>query len=218
VVLMNGRPLSIPWLATAAPAIVEAWLPGTEGGNAVADVLLGKGNPGGKLPVTFPRTVGQVPLYYNHKPTGRPPKDEDKYTSKYIDAPWTPLFPFGYGLSYTTFRLTDLTVTPKQIPPAGRITVAVTVTNAGSRTGDEVVQLYLHDQVSTVTRPVAELKGFRRLTLAPGAHEVVTFTLGPDEIGAFTRALHWVVEPGLFDVRVGSSSAEGLSATFEVRP
>jgi beta-glucosidase len=217
VVLMNGRPLSIPWLATEAPAILEAWLPGTEGGSAVADVLLGKVNPGGKLPVTFPRTVGQVPLYYNHKATGRPPKEEDKYTSKYIDAPWTPLFPFGYGLSYATFRFSELTVTPKEIATTGRIKVAVTVTNTGTRAGDEVVQLYLHDQVSTVTRPVAELKGFRRLTLAPGAHENVDFTLGPDEIGAFNRAMRWVVEPGQFDVRVGPSSTEGLSATFEVR-
>ena len=217
VVLMNGRPVSIPWLATSAPAILEAWFPGTEGGHAVADVLLGKVTPGGKLPVTFPRTVGQAPIYYNHKNTGRPAKDEDKYTSKYIDAPWTPLFPFGYGLSYTTFRFTDLTVTPKEIRPSGRVTVTVTVTNTGTRAGDEVVQLYLHDRVSTVTRPVTELKGFRRLTIAPAAHETVTFVLGPDEIGAFNRAMRWVVEPGAFDVRVGPSSVEGLAATFEVR-
>jgi beta-glucosidase len=218
VVLMNGRPLSIPWLATTAPAILEAWLPGTEGGNAVADVLLGKVNPGGKLPVTFPRAVGQMPFYYNHKATGRPAKDEDKYTSKYIDAPWTPLFPFGYGLSYTTFRYSDLAVTPAEIPPSGRVTVTVAVTNTGALQGDEVVQLYLHDRVSTVTRPVAELKGFRRLTIAPGGRETVTFTLGPGEIGALDRAMKWVVEPGQFDVRVGPSSAEGPTATFEVRP
>jgi beta-glucosidase len=218
VVLMNGRPLSIPWLATAAPAILEAWFPGTEGGNAVADVLLGRVNPGGKLPVTFPRTVGQVPLYYNHKATGRPAKGDDKYTSKYIDAPWTPLYPFGYGLSYTTFDYSDLAVTPKEISPSGRVTVTVTVSNTGARQGDEVVQLYLHDRVSTVTRPVAELKGFRRLTIAPGGRETVTFTLGSDQIGAFNRAMKWVVEPGQFDVRVGPSSAEGPTATFEVRP
>jgi len=217
-VLMNGRPLSIPWLATAAPAILEAWFPGTEGGNAVADVLLGKVNPAGKLPVTFPRTVGQVPLYYNHKPTGRPAKDDDKYTSKYIDAPSTPVFPFGYGLSYTTFRYSDLAVTPTKISPAGRVTVTVTVSNTGARQGDEVVQLYLHDRVSTVTRPVAELKGFRRLTIAPGGRETVTFALGSDQIGAFNRAMKWVVEPGQFDVRVGPNSAEGPTATFEVRP
>ena len=218
VVLMNGRPLSIPWLATAAPAILEAWFPGTEGGNAVADVLLGKVNPGGKLPVTFPTTVGQVPLYYNHKPTGRPAKDDDKYTSKYIDAPSTPVFPFGYGLSYTTFRYSELAVTPTKISPTGRVTVTVTVSNTGARQGDEVVQLYLHDRVSTVTRPVAELKGFRRLTIAPGGRETVTFALGSDQIGAFNRAMKWVVEPGQFDVRVGPNSAEGPTATFEVRP
>jgi beta-glucosidase len=218
VVLMNGRPVSIPWLAANAPAILEAWFPGTEGGNAVADVLLGKVNPGGKLPVTFPRTVGQVPIYYNHKSTGRPPKDEDKYTSKYIDAPWTPLFPFGYGLSYTTFNVGDLVVTPGAIRRTGRVTVTVTVTNTGTRPGDEVVQLYLRDKVSSVTRPVAELKGFRRVTLAAGAHETVTFTLGAAEIGAFNRAMRWVVEPGTFEVRVGPNSAEGVSASFEVRP
>ncbi len=215
---MNGRPLSIQSLAANAPAILEAWLPGTEGGNAIADVLMGKVNPGGKLPVTFPRTVGQEPLYYNHKSTGRPPKEDDKYTSKYIDAPWTPLFPFGYGLSYTTFQFSDLAVTPKTIRPTGRVTVTVAVANTGTRAGDEVVQLYLHDKVSSVTRPVAELKGFRRVTVAPGARETVTFTLGPGEIGAYNRAMRWVVEPGQFDVRVGPNSAEGLSATFEVQP
>jgi len=159
-----------------------------------------------------------VPLYYNHKPTGRPAKDDDKYTSKYIDAPSTPVFPFGYGLSYTTFRYSDLAVTPTKISPAGRVTVTVTVSNTGARQGDEVVQLYLHDRVSTVTRPVAELKGFRRLTIAPGGRETVTFALGSDQIGAFNRAMKWVVEPGQFDVRVGPNSAEGPTATFEVRP
>jgi len=218
VVLMNGRPLTIPWLAANAPAILEAWLPGTEGGNAVADVLFGRINPGAKLPVTFPRTVGQEPLYYNHKPTGRPPKAEDKYTSKYIDAPWTPLFPFGFGLSYTTFRFSDLTVMPQQIRPTGRVTVSVTVTNTGTRAGDEVVQLYLHDGASSVTRPVAELKGFKRVSIAPGARETVTFALGPDELGVFNRALRWAVEPGQLDVRVGPNSVDGPSATFEVRP
>jgi beta-glucosidase len=218
VVLMNGRPLTIPWLAASAPAILEAWLPGTEGGNAVADVLFGKVNPGGKLPVTFPRTVGQEPLYYNHKQTGRPPKAEDKYTSKYIDSPWTPLFPFGFGLSYTTFRFSDVTVTPLRIRPTGRLTVSVTVTNSGTRDGDEVVQLYLRDRVSSVTRPVAELKGFKRVSIAPGGHETVRFALGPDELGALNRAMRWTVEPGLFDVRVGPDSEDGPSATFEVRP
>ncbi len=217
VVLMNGRPLAIPWLAANAPAILEAWLPGTEGGNAVADVLLGKVNPGGKLPVTFPRTVGQVPIYYSHKSTGRPPKEEDKYTSKYIDAPWTPLFPFGYGLSYTTFQFDDLRVTPHTIRPAGRVTVTATVANTGTRAGDEVVQLYLRDKVSSVTRPVAELRSFRRVTLAPGARETISFTLGPDQIGALNQTLHWTVEPGAFEVRVGPNSMEGPSAIFEVR-
>jgi beta-glucosidase len=139
-------------------------------------------------------------------------------TSKYIDSPWTPLFPFGFGLSYATFRFSDVTVTPQQIRPTGRLTVSVTVTNTGTRDGDEVVQLYLRDRVSSVTRPVAELKGFKRVSIAPGAHETVRFALGPDELGAFNRAMRWTVEPGLFDVRVGPDSEDGPSATFEVRP
>jgi beta-glucosidase len=217
VVLMNGRPLSIDWLAQNAPAIVEAWFAGTEGGNAVADVLFGKVDPGGKLPLTFPRTVGQAPLYYNHKSTGRPPDPGNKYTSKYLDVPWTPLYPFGHGLSYTEFRLGELQITPGAIAADGTVTVSATVHNVGAREGDEVVQLYVRDVAASVTRPVQELKGFQRVALRPGESRRVEFRLGPAELGLYDRNMRWVVEPGRFEVRVGNSSVGGLNGSLEVR-
>ncbi|HXH05111.1 MAG TPA: beta-glucosidase BglX [Vicinamibacterales bacterium] len=217
VVLMNGRPLAIPRLAAIAPAILEAWFPGTEAGHAVADVLFGRVSPGGKLPVTFPRAVGQVPIYYSHKPTGRPPDPEDRYTSKYIDVDWTPLYPFGHGLSYTSFRLSDLRLSASRLAPEGRLTVSATIENTGTRAGDEVVQLYVRDVVRSVTPPVQELKGFRRVTLAPGERRRVEFVLGPEHLGFYDRQMRWVVEPGEFRVRVSTSSVGGLEATFEVR-
>jgi beta-glucosidase len=217
VVLMNGRPLAVPWLAEHAGAILEAWFPGTEAGHAVADVLFGKVNPGGKLPVTFPRTVGQVPIYYNRKNTGRPPDERNKYTSKYLDAPWTPLYPFGHGLSYTQFRLSTLRLSPTAIRPDGRVEVAVDVENAGPRLGDEVVQLYVRDVVASVTRPVQELKGFERVTLAPGERRTLRFSLASEQLGFLDREMKWVVEPGLFRVRVAASSEGGLEGSFEVR-
>jgi beta-glucosidase len=216
VVLMNGRPLTINWLAENSPAILETWFAGTEAGNAIADVLFGAVNPGGKLPVTFPRAVGQEPLYYNHKNTGRPPDANNKYTSKYLDVPWTPLYPFGYGLSYTEFQFSNLQLSATRIPAHGRLTVSVEITNAGRRVGDEVVQLYIHDVAASVTRPVRELKGFERVTLQPGERRRVQFTLGPAELGFYDRALHWVVEPGRFQVFVGTSSVDGLEGNFEV--
>jgi beta-glucosidase len=216
IVLMNGRPLSIPFLAERAPAILEAWFPGTEGGDAVADVLFGRVNPGGKLPVTFPRTVGQVPLYYNHMNTGRPYNEQEKYTSKYLDAPSTPLYPFGYGLSYTTFRFLDLRLSATRVPVDGQIVARITVENTGQRAGDEVVQLYLRDVAASVTRPVLELKGFRRVALEPGERRSVEFTLTRDALGFYNRDMRWIVEPGQFRVRVGNSSVGGLEASFEV--
>jgi beta-glucosidase len=216
IVLMNGRPLTISWLADRASAILEAWFPGTEGGNAVADVVFGKANPGGKLPVTFPRTVGQVPIYYNHGNTGRPPDASNKYTSKYLDVPWTPLYPFGHGLSYTEFKLSSLRLSQTHIRPDGRVLVSVDVENVGSRGGDEVVQLYIRDVVASVTRPVQELKGFQRVTLGPGEKRTVEFALASEHLGFLDRAMKWVVEPGLFKIRVGTSSEGGLEASFEV--
>jgi beta-glucosidase len=218
VVLMNGRPLTINWLAENSPAILETWFAGTQAGNAIADVLFGDVNPGGKLPVTFPRAVGQVPLYYNHMNTGRPADANNKYTSKYLDVPWTPLFPFGYGLSYTQFRISNLQLSAASIPVNGKLTVSVDVENTGKRAGDEVVQLYLRDVAASVSRPVKELKGFRRISLAAGQKQKVEFVLTPAELGFWNRQLRFAVEPGDFKVMVGSNSEDLIEATFTVAP
>ena len=219
VVLMNGRPLTINWMAENSPAILETWFAGTQAGNAISDVLFGDVNPGGKLPVTFPRSVGQEPLYYNHLNTGRPPDANNKYTSKYLDVPWTPLYPFGFGLSYTQFRLSNLRLSAPRIRADGRITIAVDLENVGPRAGDEVVQLYIRDVAASVTRPVRELKGFQRLTLRAGEKRRLEFMLGPEQLGFYDREMHWVVEPGEFKVMVGNSSADPneLVAGFEVQ-
>lgn len=217
VVLLNGRPLTISWLAENAPALLEAWHPGVEGGNAVADALFGDVNPGGKLTASFPRSVGQIPIYYDHKSTGRP-ASAAKFTSKYLDLPSTPLYPFGYGLSYTTFRLSNLRVSADRISPRGSLRVSIDVENTGSREGDEVAQLYVHRPVASVTRPVLELKGFTRVTLAPGEKRTVTLTLGPAELGLWGAGMRWSVEPGPVELLVGTSSAGGLRARFDIRP
>jgi beta-glucosidase len=218
VVLMNGRPLTINWIAENSPAILEAWFAGTQAGTAIADILFGDVNPSGKLPVTFPRAVGQEPFYYNHMNTGRPPDSNNKYTSKYLDVSWTPLFPFGYGLSYTQFRLSNLQTSAQRIRPDGRLTVNVEVENTGQRTGDEVVQLYIRDVAASVVRPVKELKGFQRLTLRPGEKRRLEFTLTPELLGFYNREMRFVVEPGEFKVMIGESSADEreLSASFDV--
>lgn len=215
VVLLNGRPMTIGWVADHVPSILEAWYPGTQAGHAVADALFGDVNPGGKLPVTFPRSVGQVPLYYNHMNTGRPPSAY-KYTSKYVDIDNGPLYPFGFGLSYTRFRLKDLRLGETEIPVDGRLVASVEVENVGRRVGDEVVQLYLHDEVASVTRPVKELRGFRRVTLRPGESRTLRFAIGPEDLGFHDRDMRFVVEPGRFGVIVGTSSEGGLIATFDV--
>jgi beta-glucosidase len=216
VVLMNGRPLVINWIAENSPAILETWFAGTQAGPAIADVLFGDVNPGGKLPVTFPRSVGQVPVYYNHKNTGRPPAASNRYTSKYDDLPWTPLYPFGYGLSYTQFRLANLHLSAQRIRPDGKVTVSAEVENIGSRAGDEVVQLYLRDVAASITRPVKELKGFQRITLRPGEKRRVEFTLTPEHLGFWNQENRFVVEPGDFKVTLGNSSEGGLEAVFTV--
>jgi beta-glucosidase len=216
VVLLNGRPLSIGGWQDGVRAVVEAWFPGIEGGHAIADVLLGDVNPAARLPITFPRNVGQIPIYYAHKSTGRPPKEQEKYTSKYLDVPWTPLYPFGYGLSYTTFAYDQLSLQQPTITPDGRQTVRVRVTNSGKRDGDEVVQLYVRDEVGSLTRPVKELRGFRRIHLAAGASQLVEFELGAEDLSFTNAQLQRVVEPGAFTVMVGGSSETTLEATFDV--
>jgi beta-glucosidase len=216
VVLMNGRPLTINWMAENTPAILETWFAGTQAGNAIADVLFGDVNPGGKLPVTFPRAVGQIPLYYNHKNTGRPPDANNKYTSKYLDVAWTPLFPFGYGLSYTQFKITNLQLSAQRIPLNGRLTVTVDVENTGKRAGDEVVQLYIRDTAASVTRPVKELEGFQRITLAAGEKRRVEFALTTEQLGFWNRQMRFTVEPGEFKVMVGSNSEQLIESKFEI--
>lgn len=216
VVLMNGRPLAINWIAENVPAVVEAWHLGTETGHAVADVLFGDFNPSGRLVTTFPRNVGQVPLYYNHKNTGRPPSSDVKFSSKYIDVHWTPLYPFGYGLSYTRFNYTNLSLNADKMPTDGRITIKADITNAGSREGVEVAQLYVRDLVGSLTRPIRELKGFQRVALKPGETKTIAFDLSADDLRFHNRRLDFVVEPGMFHVWVGPNSAEGLQGEFEV--
>jgi beta-glucosidase len=218
VVLMNGRPLTLGWVADNAPALLEAWFPGTEGGNAVADVLFGKVDPGGKLPMSFPRNVGQIPLSYNELPTGRPADPNNKYTSKYLDVPNTPQYAFGYGLSYTTFSVSNVHLSSASVSRSGTLKVSADVTNTGSVAGDDVVQLYTHQDGTSILQPVRRLNGFHRVTLAPGQTKTVTFTLGPSNIGFYTNVPNqFVVEPGTVDVYVGDSSTGGLHTQFTVR-
>jgi beta-glucosidase len=218
VVLMNGRPLTIDWLAANAPALLEAWYPGTEGGDAVADVLFGKVDPGGKLPMSFPVNVGQIPISYNELPTGRPYDPTNKFTSKYLDAPNAPLYPFGYGLSYTTFSLSSPHLSSTSVSANGPLTVSTNITNTGSVAGDDVVQLYLHENYTSILQPVEKLEGFRRVTLAPGQTKTVTFTLGRQNLGFYNDQGQFVVEPGPFDLWVSDTSAVGMltPSTFTV--
>ena len=217
VVLMNGRPLTLGWVADNAPALLEAWFPGTEGGHAVADVLFGKVHPGGKLPMSFPRDVGQIPISYNELPTGRPYDPNNKYTSKYLDVPNTPQYPFGYGLTYTTFALSSLHLSASSVSTSGRLTVSVHLTNTGAVAGDDVAQLYIHEDGTSILQPVRRLEGFQRVTLAPGQTKTVTFTLGPSNIGFYNNLGHFVVEPGAVNLYVGDSSVGGLQGQFTVQ-
>jgi beta-glucosidase len=207
VLLINSGPLSVTYVAENAPAILEGFYLGEETGTGVADVLFGDYNPSAKLPVSFPRTVGQLPVYYNYKPTAK---------RGYLYASKEPLFPFGHGLSYTTFSYSNLKVAPARVGPGGRAQVAVTVTNTGRRAGEEVVQLYLRDVVSSVTRPVKELKDFARVSLAPGESKTVSFTITPDKLAFYDLNMERTVEPGAFDVMVGTSSVKYQTARLEV--
>jgi beta-glucosidase len=217
VVLFNGRPLTLQKVAASSPAILEAWFPGVQAGNAVADVLFGKVNPGGKLPVSFPVSLGQVPIYYNHEPTGRPCDATSKYNSRYRDLPTCdPLYEFGYGLSYTTFKLSNLRLSSDRMRAGGSVSASVDVQNTGSRAGDEVVQLYIHDPVASISQPVRRLRGFERVTLQPGQSKTVSFSLGADDVGFYDESGHFVVEPGTIDVFASNRSSGGLTASFTV--
>ena len=216
LVLLNGRPLSINWAAQNVPAILEAWEPGSEGGHVVAELLFGDVNPGGKLPVTFPRSGNHAPLYYARTLTHQP-EDHPQYRSRYWDSPTTPLYPFGFGLSYTTFAIDNLTLSARQIKVGGSLTVTADVTNTGPLAGDEVVQLYVHQKAGSDSRPLRELKGFDRLTLQPGEKKPVTFQLGPQELSYWsTNAGKWIQDAAEFDLWVGSDSQATLQAGFEV--
>jgi beta-glucosidase len=214
LVLVNGRPLSINWAAEHVPAILEAWQPGTEGGHAVADVLFGDAVPGGKLPVTFPRSAGHSPLYYAHNLT-HSPEGSPMHSVRYWDGAPKPLYPFGYGLSYTTFSYANLKPATPQVKLGETVAVSVDVTNTGAVAGDEVVQLYVHPKSGSDSRPVRELKGFRRVSLKPGETQTVTFTLGPDELRYWSTAQRgWVQEPAELDVWAGGDSTAALQASL----
>ena len=207
VFLLHGRPNSISYIADNVPAILEGWYLGQEGGTAVADVLFGDVNPGGKLPITVPRSVGQLPDYYYRKPTAQ---------MNYVDLTRKPLYPFGWGLSYTKFEYSGLALSSESIGTTGTVNVSVQVANTGKVRGDEVVQLYIRDEVSSVTRPVKELKGFRRITLDPGEMQTVEFALGPEALSFLNRDMRLVVEPGTFKVMVGGNSVDLIETTFKV--
>ncbi len=216
VVLMNGRPLTFQWTAENMPAILETWFLGTEGGDAIADVLFGDYNPSGKLPVDFPLSVGQIPVYYNHKNTGRPYAKGDFFTSRYLDIPNTPLYPFGFGLSYTTFSYSDISLSKPEIAFGEPLVVSVKVTNTGDYDGEEVVQLYIRDLVASVTRPVKELKGFKKVMIKKGETVDVNFTLTSDDFKFYDNNMKYVAEPGDFKVFVGTSSDDVKEASFKL--
>jgi beta-glucosidase len=219
VVLFNGRPLTLGDAIPASPAILEAWFGGVEAGNAVADTVFGSNNPGGKLPVSFPRTVGQVPIYYNHLPTGRPCAVDQKYVSRYRDLQsCDPQYPFGFGLSYTTFDVSNLTLDRSTVSKHGTVTVTVDVKNTGPVKGSDVVQLYIHDPVASISQPVRRLRGFQRVTLDSGQiQKNVTFHLDKSDFGFYDNRGKFVVEPGEIDVYAGDSSTASMTKSFTVQ-
>ncbi len=221
VVLTNGRPLSIVWTAEHVPAIVEAWHLGIEAGHAIADVLFGDVNPSGKLTMTFPRSVGQIPIYYNHKNTGRPidpQQPNDRYKSRYIDLDNTPLYPFGYGLSYSSVEYKNLRVSQRECRGSESVTITVDVTNTSTVAGEEIVQLYVRDDVASVTRPVKELKGFKKLRLGAGETKQAVFAISAKDLMFLDRAFKPTIEAGTFTIFVGGSSAQTLDEKLEYLP
>jgi beta-glucosidase len=215
MVLMNGRPLAIEWSSENIPSILNAWFLGSEAGNALADVLFGDYNPSAKLTMTVPRSTGQIPIFYNVKRVSRP-MGQARYTSKYIDSPNKPLYPFGYGLSYTDFSYSRITLSTRKINFSESLTASVTVTNTGKRFGEEVVQLYIQDMVGSVVRPVKELKGFEKIALEPGQSQKVTFTISADDLAFYTRDMSFKAEAGGFRVSIGASSDNVKSTVFRL--
>jgi beta-glucosidase len=218
LVLVNGRPLDISWAAEHVPAILETWYSGSQAGNGIADILFGDANPGGHLPVSWPRNSGQEPLYYDHNRT-QSPEDAPDFTSRYWDSSSIPLYPFGYGLSYTSFSYSSLAVDRAQAKVGSILNVSVDVTNTGNRPGDAVAQLYIHQRAGSASRPVRQLKGFQRIALAPGEKQTLHFKLGPDELQFWSPVKkEWVVEPEQFDIWVGTDSAANLRGEFHLTP
>ncbi|HEY0201187.1 MAG TPA: glycoside hydrolase family 3 C-terminal domain-containing protein, partial [Burkholderiaceae bacterium] len=219
LVLMNGRPLALGWEQANADAMLETWYTGTEGGHAISDVLFGDVNPAGKLPITFPRSVGQIPAYYNHLHIGRPFTEgkPGNYTSQYFEEPNGPLYPFGYGLSYTDFSLSDVTLSTATLERGGSLTASVTVRNSGQRAGATVVQLYIEDPTASVARPVKELKGFSKVLLQPGETREVRFAIGEEQLKFFNAQLQQVAEPGRFNVQIGLDSRVVKQQSFVLR-
>jgi beta-glucosidase len=216
-VLMNGRPLTISWLDENIPSILETWFLGTTAGDAIADVLFGRYNPSGKLPMTFPKNVGQIPIHYNMRNTGRPFDADSKYTSKYLDVANEPLYVFGFGLSYTTFDYSPISLSSKSMNTGGSIDASVTVTNTGDRQGEEVVQLYLHDKVASVAPPVKQLKGFNKIHLEPGESKEVTFTITNDDLKFYRKDMSYGSEPGEFMIFIGGNSRDTQTSEFQLR-
>jgi beta-glucosidase len=220
LVLFTGRPLALSWENENVPAILNVWFGGTEAGNAIGDVLFGDVNPSGKLSTTFPQNVGQVPLYYNHKNTGRPLEGKwfQKFRSNYLDVSNDPVYPFGYGLSYTTFNYSDIKLSSSSMKSNQSVTATITVTNSGSKDGEEVVQMYLRDLVGSVTRPVKELKGFQKISLKAGESKTVSFKIGINDLKFYNYDLKYVAEPGDFKVFIGGNSRDVKEANFKLLP
>jgi beta-glucosidase len=218
LVMMSGRPLALVEENKLATAILQVWHPGTEAGNAIADVVFGHYNPSGKLSVTFPVNVGQVPIYYSQKNTGRPSSDDSpKFQSNYLDAPNAPLFPFGYGLSYTSFTYSEITLSKTSMKMNESISASITITNTGKYEGEEVVQLYIRDLVGSITRPVKELKGFQKIKLKAGESKQVTFTIGVNDLKFYNSSLKFIAEPGDFKLFIGGNSRDLRERDFTLQ-
>jgi beta-glucosidase len=219
LMLNSGRPLIFNWAADHIPSILYTWWLGTEAGNSIADVLFGNYNPSGKLPISFPRTEGQIPIYYNHYSTGRPAKDDnDKlYVSAYIDLQNSPRYPFGFGLSYTNFTINNLALSSNKLSiNDGKLSVSVNIQNTGSFDGEEVLQLYVHDLFGCVVRPIKELKGFKKVFLRKGEMQTITFTITPNDLKFYNDQIQFINEVGDYEIFVGSSSDTNLKAKFEL--